>query len=152
MPWTVVHQPPQIVNRAWGWNSVFIVLNHTCACVCMSSRFSHVWLFVTVWTTAHRAPLSMGFSRQESWSELPFPSTRNLPNARIKPRSPALQEDSSPPEPAGKPRVRKHMDEMKVQHSCSDTSLSSFHCKQTLDQINRATTGFCSDVTKPCII
>ena len=38
------------------------------------SHFSHVWLFVTPWTVAHQAPLSMGFSRQEYWSELPFPS------------------------------------------------------------------------------
>ena len=35
--------------------------------------FSHVWLFVTLWTAAHQAPLSLGFSRQEYWSWLPFP-------------------------------------------------------------------------------
>ena len=40
------------------------------------------------WTVAHQAPLSMGFSRQESWSQLPFPSPGNLPNPRIKPMSP----------------------------------------------------------------
>ena len=38
------------------------------------SRFSRVWLCVTLWIAAHLAPLSMGFSRQEHWSELPFPS------------------------------------------------------------------------------
>ena len=51
------------------------------------------------WTVAHQAPLSMGFSRQEYWSGLPFPSPGDLPNPRTKPRSPALQEDSLPSEP-----------------------------------------------------
>ena len=41
---------------------------------CMLSHFSHVHLFVTPWTVAHQAPLSMGFSKQEYWSGLPFPS------------------------------------------------------------------------------
>ena len=41
---------------------------------CVLSCFSHVCLFVTPWTVAHQAPLSMGFSRQEYWSGLPFPS------------------------------------------------------------------------------
>ena len=48
----------------------------------------------TLWTVAHQAPLSMGFSRQEYWSGLPFPSPRDLPNSGIEPRSPALQADS----------------------------------------------------------
>ena len=48
----------------------------------------------TPWTVAHQAPLSMGFSRQEYWSGLPFPSPGDLPNPGIKPRSPALQADS----------------------------------------------------------
>ena len=54
-------------------------------------------LFATLWTVAHPAPLSMGFSRQEYWSRLPFPSPRDLPNPRIKrafPQVPALQLDS----------------------------------------------------------
>ena len=45
-------------------------------------------------TAAHQAPLSMGFPRQENWSELPFPSPRDLSNPRIKFGSPALQADS----------------------------------------------------------
>ena len=52
----------------------------------------------TPWTVAHQAPLSMGFSRQEYWSELPFPSPGDLPDPGIKPRSPALQADSLPTE------------------------------------------------------
>ena len=58
---------------------------------------------VTPWTVAHKAPLSMGFSRQEYWSGLPFPSPGDLPDPRIKPGSPALQADALPSEPPGKP-------------------------------------------------
>ena len=57
---------------------------------------------VTVWTIAHQAPLSMGFSRQEYWSELPFPFPGDLPDPGIEPRSPALQADSLPTELQGK--------------------------------------------------
>ena len=49
---------------------------------------SRVQLFLTPWTLAYQAPLSMGFSRQEYWSGLPFPSPRDLPNPGIKPGSP----------------------------------------------------------------
>ena len=51
---------------------------------------SRVRLFVTPWTVAYQAALSMGFSRQEYWSGLPFPSPGDLPSPRIEPRSPAL--------------------------------------------------------------
>ena len=61
--------------------------------------------FVTPWTIAHQAPLSMGFSRQE-WSGLPFPSPGDLPNPGIEPVSPVLQADSLPPESPGKPSSR----------------------------------------------
>ena len=54
--------------------------------------------FVTPWTVACRAPLSMGFFRQEYWSGLPFPAPGDLPNPGIKPRSPTLQADSLPTE------------------------------------------------------
>ena len=52
---------------------------------------------------AHQAPLSVGFSREEYWSGLPFPSPGDLPNPGIEPRYPALQVDSLPSEPPGKP-------------------------------------------------
>ena len=58
-------------------------------------------LSATPWTVAHQAPLSMGFYRQEYWSGLPFSSPGDLPNPRIKPRSPTLQADSLSPEPPG---------------------------------------------------
>ena len=63
---------------------------------------SHVQLFATPWTVAHQAPPSMGFSRQEYWSGLPFPSPGDLPDPWIKPRSPALQADTLNSEPPGK--------------------------------------------------
>ena len=54
---------------------------------------------MTPWTTiGYKAPLSMGFSRQEYWSRLPFPSPGDLPNSGIEPGSPALQADSEPSE------------------------------------------------------
>ena len=51
---------------------------------------------------AHQAPLSMGFSSQEYWSGLPFPSAGDLPDSGTEPGSPALQDDSLPSEPPGK--------------------------------------------------
>ena len=57
---------------------------------------------VTLWTVAHRDPLSMGFSRQEYWSGLPFPSPRDLPDPGFEPMSPALQADSLTSEPTQK--------------------------------------------------
>ena len=53
---------------------------------------------VTLWTVAYQAALSMGFSRQEYWSGLPFPSPGDLPNPGNEPASPALQADSLPTE------------------------------------------------------
>ena len=54
---------------------------------------------------ARQAPLSMGFSRQEYWSGLPFLSPGDLPDPGIESRSPALQADSLPPEPPWKPHI-----------------------------------------------
>ena len=68
------------------------------------SLLSRVQLFATPWwTVAHQTPLSMGFSWQEYWSGLPFPSPGHLPNPRIEPRSPTFQENPLPFEPPGKP-------------------------------------------------
>ena len=55
------------------------------------------------WTVAHQAPLSMGFSRQEYWSGLPFPSPGDLPDPGIEFRSPTLQADALTSAPPGKP-------------------------------------------------
>ena len=63
------------------------------------SHFSLVWLFATHGLFLPQAPLSMEFSRQEDWSGLPCPSSRDLPNSVIKPRPPTLQADSLWSEP-----------------------------------------------------
>ena len=65
---------------------------------------SRVQLFATPWTVAYQDPPSMGFSRQECWSGLPFPSPGDLPDPGIKPESPALQTDALLSEPPGKPQ------------------------------------------------
>ena len=58
-----------------------------------------------LWTVAHKAPLSMEFSRQEYYSGLSFPSPGDLPDPGIELRSPVLQADSLPSEPPGKPNI-----------------------------------------------
>ena len=65
--------------------------------------FSHVQLFANPWTVTCQAPASIGFSRQEYWSWLPFPSPGDLPHPGIEHGSPALQADSSPSELPGNP-------------------------------------------------
>ena len=67
--------------------------------------FSHVWLFATPWTVSHQAPLSMGFSRQEYWSGLPFLSPGDLPDPGMEPMSPAFQADPLTSELPGKPHI-----------------------------------------------
>ena len=57
--------------------------------VCMLSHFCRVQLFATLWTVAHQAPLSMGFSRQEYWSGLLCPPPGDLPDQGIESWSPA---------------------------------------------------------------
>ena len=69
-----------------------------------------IWLFATPWTLVGQAPLSMGFSRQEYWSGLPFPSPGDLPDPGIEPGFPTLQADSLLSEPPGNPRHSKKKD------------------------------------------
>ena len=75
------------------------VCARVCVCVCVRACVC-VRLFATPQTIAHQAPLSMEFSRQEYWSGLPFPSPEIEPASPV---SPALQADSLPSEPLGKP-------------------------------------------------
>ena len=69
---------------------------------CEVKSLSRVRLFATLWTVALQAPPSMGFSRQEYWSGLPFPSPGDLPDPGVEPRSPALQAEALTSEPPGK--------------------------------------------------
>ena len=68
-----------------------------------SQSISHSVVSDCLWPHGHQAPLPMGFSRQEYWSESPFPSPGDLPDPGIEPRPPALQADSLLSEPPGKP-------------------------------------------------
>ena len=70
-------------------------------CVLMCARLCLI--LCNPWTVAQQAPLSMEFSRQEFWSELPFPSPGDLPDPGIKPVSPALAGEFFTAEPLGKP-------------------------------------------------
>ena len=87
----LLSSPSYVFSLSFTWSEV--------------KSLSRVWLFATPWTAARQAPLFMGFSRQEYWSGLPFPSPGDFPNPGIKPGSPALQADASSFEPPGKPIV-----------------------------------------------
>ena len=63
-------------------------------CAWVLSRLSYIRSFATPWNVACQTPQSIGFSRQEYWSGLPFPSPRDLPDPGIEPGSPASQRDS----------------------------------------------------------
>ena len=84
----------------WSYEDVLI---HVCVHTQLLSR---VLLFATSWTVAHQAPLSMGFSRQDYWSGLPYNPPGDLPNPGIEPRSPALWAEALTSEPPGKPHIR----------------------------------------------
>ena len=87
----------------------FRILASSVKTACLISLFSLVRLFATAWTLAHQIPLSMGFSRQESWSGLPRPPPRDLSNPGVEPMtpvSPALTGRFSTAEPWGKPLVK----------------------------------------------
>ena len=84
--------------------------------------------FVTPWTVAHQAPLSMGFSRQEYWSGLPCPPPANLPNPGIEPRSPTLQMNSLLSEPPGKPKNTGVGSLSLLQRSCWPRTWTGVSC------------------------
>ena len=76
-PWT---PPPKKKHLIILSSGVF-----ACVHVCMLSRFSWVWFFATLWTIAHQAPLSMGFSKQQYWRGLPCPPPGVFPSPGIEP-------------------------------------------------------------------
>ena len=77
---------PILLKSQKVWEVIFILF----LCVCALSHFSPVRLFATLWTVAHQAPLSMGFSSQEYWSGLPCPPPGDPPNSGIELASLAL--------------------------------------------------------------
>ena len=80
----------------------------------------------------------MGFSRPEYWSEQPFSSPGDLPNPGIESRSPALQEDSLPAEPQGKPENTAVSSLALLQRTCptQESSWGPLHCRLILDQLS----------------
>ena len=81
---------------------------HTFHCPVPSSSVSHSAVPLSLQhprTVAHQGPLSVGFSRQQYWSGLPFPSPEDLPHPGIEPKSPALQVDTLPSELQGSHQV-----------------------------------------------
>ena len=115
---------------------------------------SRVWLFATPWTVACQSPLSIGFSRQEYWSGLPFPSPGDLPNPGIKPGSPSLQADALSSEPPGKPpnilhnriNIQNELSQLKrrteipklffvlIEHNLLTEKYTNLKCRQCRDQ------------------
>ena len=87
----------------WAPKSLRMVMTAAMKLKVACSFKEKLWLFATPWTAAHQAPPSMGFSRQEYWSGLPFPSPGDLPDPGIEPGSPAFQADTLTSEPPGKP-------------------------------------------------
>ena len=95
----------QYFSEAWflgvieiSFECMYIILFYqitSCDLACVLSHFSRAWLFATPWTVAHKASLSMGFSRQECWSGLPFPTPGDLPDLGIKPTSPVSPASAS---------------------------------------------------------
>ena len=98
--------PTQGLNTGllnWQMDSLPLAPPGVCA-VHVLSHFGFVRVFETMWTVAHQASLSLGFSRQGYWGGLPCASPGDLPNPGIKfmsPASPALQSNSLPTEPRG---------------------------------------------------
>ena len=107
-----------------------------CVSVCVLSDFGPVWLFATLWTVTHQVSLSIGFSTQKYWSRLPCPPPGDLPKPWIKPVSPALQVDSLPTEPPGKPRAHALQQENPLQcEACTLQGRVAPHPSSQLEKV-----------------
>ena len=89
-------------------------------------------------TAARQAPPSMGFSRQEYWTGLPCPSPGDLPNPGMEPRFPALQADSLPAEPPGKPKNTRvgSLSVLQWIFPTQELNRGLLHCRQILYQLS----------------
>ena len=120
-PWTATHQASLPITNSWSLLKLMRIesvmpSNHLILCRPLLllppippstevkvKSLSCVWLFATPWTVTYQASPSMGFSRQEYWSGLPFPFSGDLPDPGIEPGSPTLEADALTSEPPGKP-------------------------------------------------
>ena len=135
---------PKAKGKVWIWsvpcfiyrpleNDLILIVN-ICSCeveLCAVPSHSVMSDSATPWIVAHQAPLSMGFSKQEYWSGLPFPSPGDLPDSGTESRSPVLQADSLPSEPLGKPpEVSKvHICSWEVNRAKLEDEISLFYTK-----------------------
>ena len=106
--------------------------------LCAALSLSVVSDSATTWTVVQKAPLSMGFSRQEYWSGFPCPPPGDLPNPGNKPRSPTLQVDYLLSEPPGK---TKHMGVGSLSllqgfFQAQESNKDLLHCKQIICQLS----------------
>ena len=108
------------INLYWTFLKMYIK-----QCVRVLSHFSLVWLFVTLWTVAYQAPLSMGFSRQGCWSGLPCPPAGDLPDPGIEATSPILQADCLTLSHQGSPTVKESL------HRISQYALITYMGKES---------------------
>ena len=104
---------------------------------CVCGLLSHVQLLSVPWTAALQAPLSVGIFQQKYWSGLPCPPPRDLPSVGSKPGSPAMQADSLPSKPPGKPKntgavVIPSPGEFLTQ----EVNHGPLHCRQILYQLS----------------
>ena len=100
--------------------------------------FSRVWLFVTPWTVARWAPLSIKFSRQVYWKGLPCRPPGDLSDSGIEPRSPTLQADSLLSESLGKPKNTgvSSLSLLQGNFSTQGSNPGPPHCRQILYQLS----------------
>ena len=128
------------MRHFWSPNNAiqnFLISSSIMSAVKLLSR---VRLFVTPWTVAYQAPPSMGISRQEYWSGLPFPSPGDLPNSGTEPGSPTFQADALTSEPPGKPSSSINVSNVTLSTRLFYKSLQSWapcslffqgHCQQS---------------------
>ena len=115
---------------------------HFKECVRECSVMSGVWVW-TLWTIAHKAPLSMGFCRQEYWRGLPSPPPESLPYQGIKPASsvpPARQVDSLATKPPGRPILKYQLSSVQsLSHICDpmDYSMPGFSVHHQLSKLTQ---------------
>ena len=99
---------------------------------------SHVQLFATPWSVACQAPLFMGILQIRILEWVAMPSSRDLPNPGIKPRSPTMRADSLPSEPPGKPKNTGIGSLSLLQGNFPNQELNQglLHCRWTLYQLS----------------
>ena len=98
---------------------------------CMLSRFTCVWFFVTLWIVDHKAPLSMGFSRQEYWSGWPCSPARNFPEPGIEPTSLVAPADFLPLSYWGSPSQTSLVTQTNLENILKSRDITTCQYSQT---------------------